>query len=75
MVPEVGLEPTLCCQNWILNPARLPISPLRHAFQRRRVYICRAFDTRYFKVVEPKGRQRHAIIGLIFIIEQKPRIS
>jgi hypothetical protein len=20
----VGLEPTLCCQNWILNPARLP---------------------------------------------------
>ena len=29
MVPEVGLEPTLCCQNWILNPARLPISPLR----------------------------------------------
>ena len=30
MVPEVGLEPTLCCQNWILNPARLPISPLRH---------------------------------------------
>jgi hypothetical protein len=29
MVPEVGLEPTLCYQNWILNPARLPISPLR----------------------------------------------
>jgi hypothetical protein len=23
----VGIEPTLCCQNWILNPARLPIPP------------------------------------------------
>ena len=23
MVPEVGLEPTLCCQNWILNKVRL----------------------------------------------------
>ena len=29
MVPEAGLEPALCYQNWILNPARLPISPLR----------------------------------------------
>ena len=28
-MPEAGLEPALCCQNWILNPARLPISPLR----------------------------------------------
>ena len=23
-VPEVGLEPTPCCQDWILSPARLP---------------------------------------------------
>jgi hypothetical protein len=23
-VPKVGLEPTLCCQNWILNPALSP---------------------------------------------------
>ncbi len=29
MVPKVGLEPTLCCQNGILNPACLPIPPLR----------------------------------------------
>ena len=28
-VPRVGLEPTLCYQNWILNPARLPIPPPR----------------------------------------------
>ena len=28
MVPEVGIEPTLRCQNGILNPARLPIPPL-----------------------------------------------
>ena len=28
-MPEVGLEPTLCCHNGILNPARLPIPPLR----------------------------------------------
>ena len=28
-LPEVGLEPTLCCHNGILNPARLPIPPLR----------------------------------------------
>ena len=33
MVPEAGLEPALCCQNWILNPARLPISPLRQDLQ------------------------------------------
>ena len=32
MVPKVGLEPTLCCQNRILSPARLPISPLRHIY-------------------------------------------
>lgn len=29
MVPEVGLEPTQGCPYGILNPARLPISPLR----------------------------------------------
>ena len=29
MVPGAGLEPALCCQNRILNPARLPISPPR----------------------------------------------
>ena len=28
-VPRVGIEPTLCCQNWILNPARLPVPPPR----------------------------------------------
>ena len=26
-VPGAGIEPALCCQNWILNPARLPIPP------------------------------------------------
>ena len=30
IVPKAGIEPALCCQNWILNPARLPIPPLRH---------------------------------------------
>ncbi len=29
MVPEVGLEPTQSYPYGILNPARLPISPLR----------------------------------------------
>ncbi len=29
VVPEVGLEPTRPCGHWILNPARLPIPPLR----------------------------------------------
>ena len=29
LVPEVGLEPTRPCGHWILNPARLPIPPLR----------------------------------------------
>ena len=28
-LPEVGIEPTPCCQDGILNPARLPIPPLR----------------------------------------------
>ncbi len=38
MVPEVGLEPTLCCQNGILNPARLPISPLRQVCEAQSIY-------------------------------------
>ncbi len=29
LVPKEGLEPSLPCENWILNPARLPIPPLR----------------------------------------------
>ena len=29
MVAGGGLEPPLCCQNWILNPACLPIPPSR----------------------------------------------
>ena len=29
MVPRVGIEPTLYCQNRILNPARLPVPPPR----------------------------------------------
>ena len=29
MVPGEGIEPSLCCQNWILSPARLPIPPSR----------------------------------------------
>lgn len=28
-MPEEGLEPSPCCQDGILNPARLPIPPLR----------------------------------------------
>ena len=35
VVRVVGLEPTLCCQNWILNPARLPIPPHPHKCRRR----------------------------------------
>ncbi len=27
IVLRVGIEPTLCYQNWILNPARLPVPP------------------------------------------------
>ena len=30
LVPEVGIEPTRGCPRRILNPVRLPISPLRH---------------------------------------------
>ena len=30
VVPEVGIEPTRGCPRRILNPVRLPISPLRH---------------------------------------------
>ena len=28
-MPKDGLEPSQGCPHWILNPARLPISPLR----------------------------------------------
>ncbi len=31
VVPEVGIEPTRGCPRRILNPVRLPISPLRHS--------------------------------------------
>ena len=30
MVPEAGIEPAWSHPRWILNPVRLPISPLRH---------------------------------------------
>jgi hypothetical protein len=29
LVPVEGIEPTLCCQNRILSPARLPVPPHR----------------------------------------------
>ncbi len=29
LVPKAGLEPALSCENRILNPTCLPISPLR----------------------------------------------
>ena len=29
VVLKEGIEPSLCCQNWILNPARLPVPPLQ----------------------------------------------
>ena len=48
MVPEAGLEPALCCQNWILNPARLPISPLRQDLQGAK-YIFALSATPVFK--------------------------
>ena len=31
-MPKDGLEPSRGCPHWILNPARLPIPPLRHYF-------------------------------------------
>ncbi len=34
MVPGEGIEPSLCCQNWILSPARLPIPPPRQVESR-----------------------------------------
>ncbi len=30
VVPKDGVEPSRGCPHWILSPARLPISPLRH---------------------------------------------
>ena len=52
MVPEAGLEPALCCQNWILNPARLPISPLRQDLQGAKyIFACDAtpaFKSQFF---------------------------
>ena len=32
-VLRVGIEPTLCYQNWILNPARLPVPPPKQGVQ------------------------------------------
>lgn len=36
-LPEEGLEPSLSCPNGILNPARLPIPPLRQVFYSKEV--------------------------------------
>jgi hypothetical protein len=33
VVPKVGFEPTLSCENQILSLARLPVSPLRHVLK------------------------------------------
>ncbi len=54
LVPGGGIEPPLCCQNWILSPARLPIPPSRPAAciesaptgQRRRVSLGAALPAR-----------------------------
>ena len=32
-VPKAGIEPARCCHHWILNPARLPVPPLRQVYQ------------------------------------------
>ena len=34
LVPEGGLEPPRAKAHWILSPARLPLSPLRHDSKR-----------------------------------------
>ena len=31
-MPEDGVEPSRGCPHWILNPARLPIPPLRLSY-------------------------------------------
>ena len=38
LVPGGGIEPPLCHQNWILNPARLPVPPSRHESEGDAVY-------------------------------------
>ena len=41
-LPKEGLEPSLPCGNGILNPARLPIPPLRRLVLQRRL-LARGF--------------------------------
>src|SRR4051794_32408448 len=45
MVRMIGLEPTLPCGNWNLNPARLPISP--HPRALRAIIACPTLKTGY----------------------------
>lgn len=40
-MPEKGIEPPHCCQYRILNPARLPVPPLRRIGSR--LYMGRTF--------------------------------
>ena len=40
MVRAVGIEPTLCHQNWILNPARLPVPPRPPIAAGARLALC-----------------------------------
>ena len=60
MVPEAGLEPALCYQNWILNPARLPISPLRQDLRGAK-YIYASVAVPVFK------SQIHAFCDIRFV--------
>ena len=40
VVRAVGIEPTLCHQNWILNPARLPVPPRPHTAADSPLALC-----------------------------------
>jgi hypothetical protein len=40
VVRAVGIEPTLCHQNWILNPARLPVPPRPHGAADSPLKLC-----------------------------------
>lgn len=62
-MPEEGLEPTHCCQYWILSPARLPF---RHSGFANVVGAYRVFGTSQFAL------KKMYSTGRCFVITDRP---
>ena len=56
-MPKDGLEPSRGCPHWILNPARLPIPPLRPDIYYNKKLLVRTISTSILKTVKPSDHR------------------